>query len=127
MRLLLDTHTLLWAAKGTLPKKALELIEDTSNELLFSPVNLWEIELKKTRLDLDPRIFYQKLLQSSYRELELTSRHVLALAKLPEHHQDPFDRILLSQAVCEQVFLLTADEIIWQYREDLDCIIYFEK
>ncbi|MCL1890749.1 MAG: type II toxin-antitoxin system VapC family toxin [Coriobacteriia bacterium] len=126
MRLLLDTHTLLWAAKGELSKDARKLIEDTSNELLFSPVNLWEIELKRARLSIDSRVFYQKLLKSGYRELELTSRHVLSLAKLPALHQDPFDRILLSQASSEQVFLLTSDKALREYQKDLDCIMYFE-
>jgi len=127
MRLLLDTHALLWAAKGTLAKDACALVEDTGNELFFSPVNLWEIQLKRAHLNLDPRVFYQDLLNSGYREIELTSRHVLNLAQLPQLHQDPFDRILLSQALSEQVFLLTADKVLWQYHKYSDCIIFFEQ
>ena len=126
MRLLLDTHTLLWAAKDTLPINARKLIEDATNELLFSPASLWEIELKRTRLNLSPQEFHQKLLYADYRELAITSRHVINLEKLPKHHQDPFDRILLSQAFCEHVFLLTADETMKRYQDYLDCIIFFQ-
>ena len=123
MRLLLDTHVLLRAAKGTLLYDARKLVEDTTNELLFSPINMWEIELKRAHLSVDTRVFIQNLLFNGYQELGLTSRHVMALTRLPGLHTDPFDRILIAQALTEQLFLLTADSLISQYQQDTGCII----
>ena len=125
MRILLDTHTLLWAAKGSLSPNALALLEDTANELYFSSASLWEIELKRKRLNLDPKAFYQGLIHSGYRELAVTSRQVLSLSQLPSLHNDPFDRILLAQALSEQVYLLTADETLQSYSTSLDCILNY--
>ncbi len=125
MRLLLDTHTLLWAARGTLPRDASNLIEDMANELYFSPVNLWEIELKRSKLSVDPQELYRNLIINSYRELKITVHHVLQLSKLPTIHTDPFDRMLLAQASCERLQLLTADATIRQYVGQMDCILHY--
>lgn len=125
MRVLLDTHTILWAAKGTLPSEAQAIIEDSSNDLYFSPINMWEIELKRNRLNFDPKVLYQNLLHNGYRELKVTTRHVLNISQLPSIHSDPFDRLLLAQAQCEQIYLLTADETIKKYADQVDCIIAF--
>ncbi len=125
MRILLDTHTLLWAAKGVLPTAAQTLIEDTANDLYFSPANIWEIELKKSKLALDSQVFYQSLVMNSYQELKITTRHVLQLSKLPSLHADPFDRILLAQALCERITLLTSDATLKQYGAHLDCILHY--
>ena len=126
MRILLDTHALLWEANGSLSPSALALLEDTANALYFSTVNIEEIELKHKRLNTDPRIFYQNLLHNGYRELTLTSRHVLSLSQLPSLHSDPFDRILLAQALSEQIFLLTDDEALKRYGAQIDCILSYE-
>ena len=126
MRILLDTHVLLWEAKGSLSPSVLSLLEDTANELYFSPVNLWEIELKQSKLTIDSRVFYHKLLHNGYKELSLSARHVLSLRQLPALHNDPFDRMLLSQALSEQIYLLTADEAILRYYHELDCIISYQ-
>jgi len=123
MRILLDTHILLWAAKGTLELKVLSLLEDTSNDLYFSPVNIWEIELKREKLGVDSKVFQQNLTRNGYRELALTTRHVLALRQLPQLHTDPFDRILLAQALSEDIVLLTADAVVKQYGEHVDCVL----
>jgi len=126
MRILLDTHALIWEANGKLSPSVLSLLEDTSNDLYFSIVSLWEIELKRNRLKIDPKIFYQNLLRNGYRELTITARHVLSLSQLPLLHSDPFDRILLAQAQSEQIFLLTDDEALKRYSDTLDFIINYE-
>jgi PIN domain nuclease of toxin-antitoxin system len=125
MRILLDTHVLLWAAKGSLPSQVQSLLDDSTNELYFSSVNLWEIEIKRSKLKLDPKVLYQNLLHNGYRELAVSSRHVLSLPLLPNLHKDPFDRILLAQALSEQVFLLTADDSLKKYSAHLDCVLNF--
>ena len=126
MRILLDTHTLLWAAKGSLSSTAQSLLEDTANEIYFSPANLWEIEIKRAKLKIDLRLFYQNLQRCGYQELSITARHVMSLSQLPALHRNPFDRILLAQALSEQVYLLTADEALKQYLPHVDCIIGFD-
>ena len=127
MRILLDTHTLLWAAKGVLVSRTQSMLEDTANELYFSSVNLWEIELKRSKLNFDPKALYQNLVISGYRELGVSSRHVLSLEQLPLIHDDPFDRMLIAQALSEQLFLLTADDTVKQYSDHTGCILGFNQ
>ena len=119
MRILLDTCIVMWAAAGTLPPSAIHYIEDDTNTLLFSAASIWEISIKRglNRKDfiVDPTLIYNELLRLGYEELPLTSRHTLIVSSLPAIHKDPFDRILLAQAVYERIPLLTADQIISQY------------
>lgn len=121
MKLLLDTHLLLWAA-GTpqqLTPVARSLIEDPHNELLFSSASIWEIVIKSSlgRVDfqVDARVFRRGLLDNGYQELTINSEHCIALGSLPLIHKDPFDRILISQATVEGIILLTADPAVAQY------------
>jgi PIN domain nuclease of toxin-antitoxin system len=116
MRLLLDTHTLLWAAKGTLREPVNTLIEDPTNQVFFSVANLWEIALKNNRLGIELSAFRQNLLEHGYYELPITSRHVFALSNLPRRHRDPFDRILLAQSLSEKLQLVSTDEIMKEYQ-----------
>lgn len=119
MKILLDTHILLWAAVDKLPLKALHYIEDRTNTLLFSPVSIWEIILKRElcRADfiIDPASLYNGLLNAGYEELSVTGRHTLLVGALPMLHNDPFDRILLAQAASEGIPFLTADKTVSQY------------
>ena len=119
MKLLIDTHLLLWAAAGKLPKKAVTYFTNEENELLFSSASIWEVIIKKSlnRPDfkIDPVALYWGLLDNGYTELAITSRHVLLVADLPQIHKDPFDRILIAQAKAEGVELLTSDKTITQY------------
>jgi len=121
VKLLLDTHLLLWAASQVerLPIAALSLIEDPLNELLFSAASLWEITIKRGlgREDfrVDPRLLRQALLDHGYTELPVTGIHALAVDTLPPIHKDPFDRILVAQALSEGIVLLTADPLVAQY------------
>lgn len=121
MKLLLDTHLLLWAAgePGRLSKEALNLINDPQNELLFSAASLWEVSIKRGlgRKDFsaDPRRLRRGLLDNGYGELPIHSDHVVVLDSLPVIHKDPFDRILVAQAVAEGIELLTTDPQVAQY------------
>lgn len=121
MRLLLDTHLLLWAA-GTpeqLSPLARSLIEDSSNELIFSAASLWEIAIKRslgrTDFQVDARVLRRGLLDNGYQELAITSAHSVSIDMLPPIHKDPFDRILVAQAMIEGVILLTSDTLVAQY------------
>jgi PIN domain nuclease of toxin-antitoxin system len=121
MKLLLDTHLLLWAAgqPERLSPAARALLDDQQNELLFSPANLWEIAIKRqlNRDDfrVDPRLLYRGLLDNAYSELPITSEHTIAIDSLPPIHKDPFDRILIAQSIAEGILLLTADPVVAQY------------
>lgn len=121
MKLLLDTHLLLWAAgsPGQLPATARILMEDLQNELLFSAASLWEIVIKRSlgRSDfhVDARVLRRGLLDNGYQELPITTEHAVFIDSLPLLHKDPFDRILVAQATIEGITLLTADVLVAQY------------
>jgi len=121
MKLLLDTHLLLWAAgePRRLSKPARGLIENPGNELFFSAASLWEVVIKRGlgRADfkVDARLLRRGLLDNGYSELPILSDHVVATESLPLIHKDPFDRILVAQATVEGVTLLTADSVVSAY------------
>lgn len=120
MKLLLDTHLLLWAAAGTgLSPGATRMIDDPGNELFFSAASIWEVAIKSAlgRADftLDAGVFRRALLESGYAELPITGAHAAAVTALPDLHRDPFDRILVAQAVVEGVTLLSADQAVLAY------------
>ncbi len=121
MKLLLDTHLLLWAANEPkrLPKTARALIENLENEVLFSAASLWEIVIKSSlgRQDfrVDARVLRRGLLDNGYTELPITSEHAVNVDQLPPTHKDPFDRILVAQAAVEGVVLLTNDRKLLDY------------
>lgn len=121
MKLLLDTHLLLWAAYAPqrVPKPARELIEDQSNDLLFSAASIWEVVIKRglerTDFQVNPSLLRRGLLDNGYTELPITSAHALQLEHLPPEHKDPFDRMLVSQALSEGITLLTTDRMLARY------------
>jgi len=119
VRLLIDTHLLLWAATDLLPRKAVPYFLNEENELFFSSASIWEIVIKRglNRPDfqVNPSELYRGLLNNGYTELTVTSHHVLLVADLPPIHKDPFDRILLAQAKAENMVLLSADKILSRY------------
>lgn len=121
MKLLLDTHLLLWAAGSPeqLSDEARQLLEDPLNELLFSAASLWEIAIKRGlgRADflVDARVLRRGLLDNGYQELAISSEHAVFIDSLPLIHKDPFDRVLVAQATVEGVVLLTADELVAKY------------
>jgi PIN domain nuclease of toxin-antitoxin system len=118
MKVLLDTHLLLWAASGSnqLSAAARSWLEHPKNELIFSPASLWEVSIKRSlgRADfhVDPRLLRRGLLDNGYRELPITSVHTIEVDTLPPLHKDPFDRILIAQSIVEGMMLLTSDAIV---------------
>jgi len=125
MKLLLDTHILLWAAAepSRLSVRASELIVDADNTLWFSTASLWEISIKNAlgRPDfvVDARRLLRLLLANGYRELAVSSEHALMTGHLPSLHRDPFDRMLIAQAQVEGLQLLTSDRQVVAYGGDI--------
>ena len=121
MKLLLDTHLLLWAAgqPERLSPFARTLLDNPDNMLLFSAASLWEIAIKRGlgRDDFraDPRLLRRGLLDNGYDELPVTGEHAIAVDGLPTIHKDPFDRILIAQSLVEGITLLTADPLVARY------------
>ena len=121
MRLLLDTHLLLWAAVEPehLSQVAQRLIDDPDNELLFSSASLWEIAIKQSQrrkdFDVDLRLLRRNLLANRYDELPVSGEHAVAVADLPLLHKDPFDRLLIAQSTVERITLLTSDRVVASY------------
>ncbi len=121
MKLLLDTHLLLWAAgqPEKLSPAARQLLEAQENELLFSAASLWEIAIKRglgrDDFHVEPRLLRRGLLDNGYIELPVTSAHAVTLDSLPPIHKDPFDRMLVAQSIAEGVTLLTADPLVAKY------------
>ena len=121
MKLLLDTHVLLWAAgdPDRLPADACTLLEDRTTEPIFSAASLWEVAIKsglgRSDFRVDPRLLRRELLEHSYTELAVTGAHAVAVDLLPPLHRDPFDRLLIAQAQIEGIVLLTADAAVARY------------
>lgn len=121
MKLLLDTHLLLWAAgsPNLLPEQARKLLEDMENQLFFSAASLWEIAIKRglgrDDFQVDARVLRRGLLDNGYNEIPIGSDHAVFIENLPPIHKDPFDRILVAQANVEGITLLTADAQVAKY------------
>ena len=121
MKLLLDTHLLLWAAcdPARLSVAALALIEDPDNSLMFSAASLWEITIKRglgrADFNVDPRLLRRGLVDNGYEELVIRTDHAMAVEDLPPHHKDPFDRLLVAQAQFEGLLLITSDPVVARY------------
>jgi len=120
MKLLLDTHLLLWAAgePDRLSAKARALLDNPDHELLFSAASLWEVAIKRglgrADFQVDARLLRRGLLDNGYSELPIVSEHVVATENLPPIYEDPFDRVLVAQATVEGITLLTMDSVVAQ-------------
>ncbi len=118
MKVLLDTHTLLWAFANTsrLSKSARRVIESSETIVFVSLASLWELRIKETigKITL-PRTFYTAIEPAGYEILPLKMRHIQEYGQLPMHHRDPFDRMLVAQARCEQLALVTDDQTLAKY------------
>ena len=120
MRLLLDTHVLLWTASQSprLNAQARKLL-DRADAIYVSSASIWEIAIKvrlgKVKVDLDGVIEFIEA--SGFKELPVLMRHAIGVAKLPLLHGDPFDRLLVAQAIFETLRLVTADESLTGYSE----------
>lgn len=121
MKLLLDTHLLIWAAESAarVPRRARSLMSAPGNELLFSVASLWEIAIKsklnRRDFQVDPRVLRRGLIDNGYQELPIFSEHAVAIDALPLIHKDPFDRLLIAQATVEGITLLTDDATVARY------------
>lgn len=128
MRLLIDTHLLLWAIAEPqkLPESARERLESTENDVLFSPVSLWELAIKLQigRLDLpvSPDDIARAASSMGFEELPVTSSHAAAVIRLPLYHRDPFDRLLVAQAMQEPARFLTVDRQLGRYSEMVEVL-----
>ena len=116
MRLLLDTHALLWAADGRLERVAGNVIEETADAVFVSAATVWEIEIKRALDRLRaPEDLLGLIDQSGFERLPITLEHGLEAGRLPPIHADPFDRMLVAQARTEGMTLATADEEMARY------------
>jgi len=121
VKLLLDTHLLLWAAGAPekLSARARMLMEDPVHTLVFSAASLWEITIKaglgRADFQVDPSLLRRGLVENGYEELPVYGRHAIAVNTLPDLHRDPFDRILVAQAIVEGFLLLSHDPLVQGY------------
>ena len=122
MRLLLDTHTLLWFAL-TVPQLSgtgIALIMDPDNEKLVSPASYWEIaikiSIKKYTLSKPYEVFMEEAIdKNGFGYLHIEPKHTAALTTLPFHHKDPFDRLLIAQAMTEGIPIVSSDTMLDSY------------
>lgn len=118
MRLLLDTHILLWwlSDQERLSERAAKAIADGKSDVVVSVATLWELSIKqsagKLRIQGELR---EHLAMQAFSELSVCSNHAYAVRDLPLHHRDPFDRLLVAQAQCEGLTLVTADRQLAAY------------
>ena len=122
MRVLVDTHVFLWWAEGDrrLPAKARAALRDPDNECLFSLASVWEIAIKaglgKLRLAVPvQRYVVEQIAANGFKLLEIRLPHLGRLASLAKHHRDPFDRLLVAQALEDQLAVITADKLFTKY------------
>jgi len=125
MRLLLDTNVFLWWIKGDkrLPKTSIKKIKD-AEDVYISSASIWEIAIKMRlgKISVKMNSLIQEIHNSHFLELPITSQHAVATLNLPDVHRDPFDRILIAQAISEPLVFLTADTILEKYSELVEII-----
>ena len=125
MRILLDTHIYLWWLEDhiKLSSKARELIQ-SADEVYVSSASIWEAAIKISigKLEADVSALAQQISLNGFIELPVSSKHAVQIAQLPNHHRDPFDRMLVAQAMTEPLRLLSADTQVAQYSELVDLV-----
>ena len=132
MNVLLDTHILLWALSNDrrLPERAKRLIEDAENDIFYSIASLWEIEIKHLAhpdaMSVSSKEILKRDAQSGFQKIGIKEKHIYAMADLkrekdPPPHKDPFDRMLICQAVKENMIFVTHDSLIGGY--SVSCIM----
>ena len=122
MRALLDTHVLLWwlVDDARISARARRILADAGSEIYFSAASSWELSIKvalgRLKLPAPPRTLIPKVLrEQSIQSLDVTHAHALAVAELPSHHRDPFDRMLVAQARLEKLAIVSGDSMIARY------------
>ena len=125
MRLLVDTHLLLWAAASSnrLSREARALIEDPANDVYYSAASIWEVAIKSALRRKEFRVDVPALLatlpQMGFVELPVTGAHAARVTQLADIHRDPFDRLLVAQSIVEPLTLLTNDALLAGYRDSI--------
>ena len=123
MRLLLDTHVLIWwtANHPMLSDKAKTLIANPANEVYFSSISIWEIAIKHSKLQfpLGALEMKEQLILDGFLPLAFSDSHAAQVAKLAAFHADPFDRALIAQALYEPMHLVTHDQVVAQYDQSI--------
>jgi len=124
VKLLLDTHILLWWLNGSaeLRAEARELIANPENAVFVSAAAIWEIYIKKSLGKLELPDGFESALDASFEMLAIQAGHARAAASLPAIHRDPFDRILVAQAQVERLTLLTADAVLAEYGQGVKLV-----
>jgi PIN domain nuclease of toxin-antitoxin system len=122
MRLLLDTHALIWwvSSSEQLPQKMLSLLEDAENSLFLSVASIWEMQIKcqNGKLELGKplaQLISNQQVSNGLKILLVEPSHVYALQGLPDVHRDPFDRIMMAQAIVEDLGFVSADHVLSGY------------
>jgi PIN domain nuclease of toxin-antitoxin system len=129
MRLLVDTHVFLWAVAEPqkLPKASRAKLEAGGNDVLFSAASIWELAIKLQIRRLVLPVEIEELTEAAERmgfaELPISAAHAAGVRRLPPYHRDPFDRLLVAQAIHEPARLLTADRILGQYSNLVEIIV----
>lgn len=125
MKLLLDTHAFIWFVENdnNLPESVRNLIENIENEILISIASLWEIAIKASlnKLELKNNIesIIKNMSLNGFSILEILPEHIITVSKLPFHHRDPFDRIIIAQSLTENIKIVGRDIIFKEYNVDL--------
>lgn len=118
MRVLLDTHVFLWSVSdpARLSRPLYRMIQDAV-EIYVSAASMWEISIKKRlgRIDAEPARLIESITESGFRGLPIGFAHAARVEALPDHHRDPFDRLLIAQAITEPLILLTCDRLLAKY------------
>lgn len=127
-RLLLDTHVLLWAVAepAKIPETFRTRIEEAETEVLFSAASVWELAIKmqvgRIELPVSPEEIASAAVRMGFLELPVSAAHAASVRSLPLHHRDPFDRLLIAQALHEPARFLTADRALGRYSALVDVI-----
>lgn len=122
MSFLLDTHTFLWFVSGDdqLPKSVVKNIENINEPCYLSPASLWEITIKqqlgKLKLHISLKELFEYAERNQIETIPINHLHLLTLSKLPFHHKDPFDRLIISQAITENLTLISKDQTFSKYK-----------
>jgi len=122
LKLLLDSHVLVWflSDPGRLRSETVEILQDRSHAAFYSPASVWELEIKrKSGKIVLPETWWSKVAELGFGELPIATRHAVLAARLPMHHQDPFDRMLVAQSLEEACWLVSRDPVMESYRVPL--------
>jgi PIN domain nuclease of toxin-antitoxin system len=128
VRLLVDTHVLLWALAepARIPGSFRDRLESPDNEVLFSAASIWELAIKLQVGRLTLSVALHQIVDGAgrmgFHELPVTAAHAVGVRRLPLHHRDPFDRLLVAQAIHEPARFLTADHVLAQYSDLVEVV-----